>query len=311
MTGQLRFDGRVAIVTGSGGKPSLGRAHALLLAARGASVVVNDIGRSDAPNYQGQASAEAVAEEIRAAGGIALADTNSVATPEGAAAIVQTAIDAFGRLDILVNNAGVSIAAAIDEMTPEHFRLHIDVNLIGPFHTARAAWPHMKAAGYGRIVNITSGSMAGYARQAAYAASKGGLWSLTRTMATEGVPFGIKANAVNPGAFTRMVSATLMDDSPLLQYSKEHLQPELSSPAVAYLAHESCPVSGECIESVGGELFRHYMARTPGFADRDHTIETIATRWEDVMQGASDGLIGLAGHDTSEWKMRPYEGSNA
>ena len=304
----LRFDGRTAIVTGSGGNPSLGRAHAMLLAARGANLVINDIGKSQAPGYAGQASAEAVAAEIRALGGKAVADTHSVADEAGTAAIVQCALDAFGSLDILVNNAGVSIAAAIDEMTPADFRLHIEVNLLGPYYLSRAAWPHMKAAGYGRIVNITSASMAGYAQQAAYAASKGGLWSLTRTLATEGVPFGIKANAVNPGAFTRMVAATLQADSPLLEFSKQNLPPELSSPAVAFLAHESCPVTGECIESVGGDTFRHYMARTAGISDRDHTIETIAQRWDEIMDGASDGLIGLAGHDTSGWKVRPYQG---
>lgn len=305
----LRFDGRTAIITGAGGNPSLGRAHAMLLASRGANVVVNDIGVSKAPNYTGQASADAVAEEIRSLGGKAVADTHSVADEDGAAAIIQTALVSFGSADILVNNAGVSIAAAVDEMTPADFRLHIEVNLLGPYYLSRAAWPHMRAAGYGRIVNITSGSMAGYAQQAAYAASKGGLWSLTRTLATEGVPLGIKANAVNPGAFTRMVAATLQDDSPLLEYSRENLQPELSSPAIAFLAHEDCPVTGECIESVGGELFRHYMARTPGFTDRDHGIETLAARWDEIMAGASDGLIGLAGHDTSGWKVRPYGGS--
>ena len=310
MTEQLRFDGRTAIVTGAGGNPSLGRAHALLLASRGANVVVNDIGRSEAPGYTGTASAEAVAREIRDAGGKAVADSHSVATEEGAAAILQTALDAFGRIDVLVNNAGVSISAPVDVLSPEDFRKHVEVNLLGPYYLSRAAWPHMKQAGYGRIVNITSGSMAGYAQQIAYAASKGGLWSLTRTLATEGMPLGIKANAMNPGAFTRMVAATLEDDSPLLQHSKEHLQPELGSPAVALLAHESCPVTGECIESVGGEVFRHYMARTPGFTDREHTIESLAARWDEVMGGAADGIIGLAGHDTSGWKIRPYKGNS-
>lgn len=305
---QFRFDGRTAIVTGAGGNPSLGRAHALLLASRGAQVVVNDIGRSAAPGYTGTASADAVVEEICAAGGKAVADCNSVATEEGAKAILQTALDAFGGIDIVVNNAGYCVSAPVDQLTPADFRAHVEVNLFGPFYLSRAAWPHMKAAGYGRIVNITSGSIAGYALQAAYAASKGGLWSLTRTLATEGLPLGIKANALNPGAFTRMVAATLEDDSPLLQHAKAHLPPELGSPAVAFLAHEDCPVTGECIESVGGEVFRHYMARTPGWSDRGHTIESLAEHWSEVMDGASDGLIGLAGHDTSEWKVRPYQG---
>ncbi len=307
---ELRFDGQTAIVTGAGGNPSLGRAHAMLLASRGANVVVNDIGRDpESPGYTGTASAETVAEEIRAAGGKAVADTNSVASVEGGAAIIQTALDAFGSVDILVNNAGISIAAPFDMMTPRDFQRHIDINLMGPVWTCRAAWPHMKARGYGRIVNITSGSMTGFASQAAYATSKGGLWSLTRTLAAEGAPFGIRVNSVNPGAFTRMVSATLMESSPLLQFSRENLPPELSSPAVAFLAHESCPVTGECIDSVGGAVQRTYIGQTPGFTDREHTIETIASRWEEVMSDAGASIIGIGSADTSDWHIRPYEGN--
>src|ERR1700741_1882619 len=179
--GELRFDGRTAIVTGAGGNPSLGRAHALLLARRGANVVVNDIGRDpETPGYSGAASAEAVAEEIRALGGRAVADTHSVASEAGGVAIVETALSAFGRIDILVNNAGVSIAAGFEEMTARDFQRHIDVNLMGAVWTCRAAWPHMRRQGYGRIVNTTSGAMAGFAALVAYGTSKGGLWAFTR-----------------------------------------------------------------------------------------------------------------------------------
>ena len=172
---QFRFDGRTAIVTGAGGNPSLGRAHALLLASRGANVVVNDIGSDpEMKGYPGVASAETVAAEIRSAGGKAVADSHSVASQAGAEAIVQTALDAFGSIDILVNNAAISITAPFDVMTPRDFQRHIDINLMGPYFMAHAAWPHMKAAGYGRIVNITSSSMTGYSAQAAYSASKGG-----------------------------------------------------------------------------------------------------------------------------------------
>ena len=139
---QLRFDGRTAIVTGAGGNPSLGRAHALLLAARGANVVVNDIGALPAAlGYPGVASAETVAEEIRALGGKAVADTNSVSSESGGAAIVQTALDAFGSVDILVNNAGICRVVSFEEMTPADFRETIEVNLMGTVHTCRAAWP--------------------------------------------------------------------------------------------------------------------------------------------------------------------------
>jgi NAD(P)-dependent dehydrogenase (short-subunit alcohol dehydrogenase family) len=308
---ELRFDGRTAVVTGAGGNPSLGRAHALLLAARGANVVVNDIGSDpEMKHYPGMASAEAVAEEIRAAGGKAVADTNTVATPEGGAAIVRTALDAFGRVDILINNAAVSIGAPFADMTPHDFQRHIDVNLMGPVWTCRAAWPHMAKAGYGRIVNTTSSSMTGFANQSAYVTSKGGLWSLTRGLAAEGAGCGIKVNAISPGAFTRLVSSMLEDDSPLLLHSKAEMPAELSSPAVVFLAHESCPVSGECIDSAGGEVWRTFIARTLGFSDRAHTIETIAERWDTIMSEAGAETLGIGGFDTSTWKIRPYAGAD-
>lgn len=306
---EFRFDGRTAIVTGAGGNPSLGRAHAMLLAARGANVVVNDIGFDpDVPGYAGRASAETVAEEIRAAGGKAVASTDSVASMEGAGAIIRTALDAFGGLDIIVNNAGIAINAPFDEMTPRDFERHIEINLLGAYYMCKSAWPHFQQARYARIVNITSASMTGFASQAAYAASKGGLWSMTRSLAVEGAPYGIKVNAVSPGAFTRMVAATLEEDSPLLQHSKANLPPELSSPAVAFLCHEDCPVTGECIDSVGGEVQRTFIKRTRGFADRGFTIETVAERWDEVMSEDGATTIGMGDFDTSTWKIKAYSG---
>jgi NAD(P)-dependent dehydrogenase (short-subunit alcohol dehydrogenase family) len=304
---ELRFDGRVAVVTGAGGNPSLGRAHALLLAARGAKVVVNDIGRdTETPGYEGSASAEAVAAEIRALGGEAVADVHSVATEAGAAAVVQTALEAFGGIDILVNNAGLSLAARFDEMTLHDFQRHIEVNLMGSVWTCRAAWPHMRARGYGRIVNTTSGALAGYASLVAYGASKGGLFSLTRALAAEGAALGIRVNAVNPGAFTRMVAAQQEESSPMYQHAQANLPAELVSPVVAFLAHQDCPVTGECIDAVGGEVRRVYLAQTPGISDRELTVETVASRWDEVMAGAADGLIGCGGFDPTTWDLKPY-----
>ena len=306
---EFRFEGRTAIVTGAGGNPSLGRAHALLLGARGANVVVNDIGSDpEMRHYPGAASAEAVAAEIRAAGGKAIANTNSVATPEGAQAIVAAALDAFGSVDILVNNAGISIGAPIDLISPRDIQRHLDINLLGTLWCSRAAWPHMKSVGYGRIVNITSASMTGFADQAAYAASKGGIWSLTRALAAEGAGLGIKVNAVSPGGYTRLVMSTLEEDSPLLAQSRESLPAELSSPAVAFLAHEACPVTGECLDAVGGEVQRCFIGRSAGFNDRDHTIETIAARWDEVMDTNAAATVGLATMDTSGWGLRAYSG---
>lgn len=305
---ELRFDGRTAIVTGAGGNPSLGRAHALLLASRGANVVINDIGSDPAMrNYPGEASAEAVASEIRAAGGRAVASTHSVASVEGAEGIVQTALAAFGGVDILINNAAISVGAPLDVMSAADYERHIAVNLMGTLWCCRAAWPHMKARGYGRIVNTTSSSMTGFALQAAYAASKGGVWALTRTLAAEGAAHGIKVNAISPGAFTRLVSAMLEDDSPLLLAAKEHMPPELSSPAVALLAHEDCPVTGECIDSAGGAVQRTFVARTKGLMDPAQTVETLASRWDEVMDEAGAETVGVGAFDTAEWKIRPYE----
>lgn len=304
---ELRFDGRTAVVTGAGGNPGLGRAHALLLAARGANVVVNDIGELPAAlGYPGVASAESVAEEIRALGGNAVADTHSVASEDGAAAIIQTALDAFGSIDILVNNAGICRVVAFEEMTPHDFRHSIEVNLMGTVATCRAAWPHMKANGYGRIVNISSGSMAGLAWQTAYAAAKAGVFSFTRSLAAEGAANGIKANIVTPGALTRMVFAAQQETSPLIQQGKEQMPPEIVSPAVAFLAHETCPVTGECIESIGGHVRRMYLARTPGFTDPAMTIESLAQRWEEVMAGTDAGLFGHTDMDPREWHIKPY-----
>jgi NAD(P)-dependent dehydrogenase (short-subunit alcohol dehydrogenase family) len=305
---ELRFDGRTAIVTGAGGNPSLGRAHAMLLASRGANVVVNDIGRDpESAHYADSASAERVVEEIRAAGGTAVADTNSIATEAGAEALIRTAIDAFGGVDILVNNAGLSLAAPVEQMSAHDHERHMQINLTGSLLTCRAAWPHMKAKGYGRIVNTASGSFAGYAWLVAYGASKGGVFSMSRALAAEGAPFGIKVNTINPGGFTRMVTAQQFDSSPIVQQARDSFPAEMASPMVGYLAHEECPVTGECFESVGGLVRRVYIAQTKGFFDRDISMEMIRRRWGEVMDGADPAIIPCGDVDTTEWDFRPYK----
>lgn len=307
---QLRFDGRTAIVTGAGGNPSLGRAHAMLLAARGANVVVNDIGVVDPSlGYADAASAEAVAEEIRALGGKAVADTNSVATEEGGAAIVHTALEAFGGIDILVNNAGICRVVSFEEQTLTDFRQIMEVNLMGTVHTCRAAWPHMQAKGYGRIINVTSGSMTGCAWQTAYASAKAAVFSFTRSLAAEGIEHGIKVNSLIPTALTRMIYAAQDEDSAFIAQAKTDFPPEVVSPAVAFLAHEDVPFAGECIESIGGHLKRFYVARTPGFSTRDMTPEIIAQRWGEILDGAADGLSPHDEFDPRVWNPKPYVAS--
>jgi NAD(P)-dependent dehydrogenase (short-subunit alcohol dehydrogenase family) len=308
----LRFDGRTAIVTGAGGNPSMGRAHALLLASRGANVVVNDIGTvPEVTGYAGTASAEAVAEEIRALGGRAVADTHSVASIDGASALVQTALDAFGGADILINNAGVCIMALFDELTTSDFQRHVEVNLLGPAWTCRAAWPHMKAKGYGRIVNIGSGGMSGATYLSAYGASKGGLFSLTRALAAEGAPHGIKANTVHPNAFTRMLASQQKESSPLYITAKAQYPAELVSPVVGYLAHESCQLSGECIDATGGHISRVYLSQTAGFTDTDLTIESLAERLGEVIDHAESAVMSFAVVGPDQWDLKPYKPAGA
>jgi NAD(P)-dependent dehydrogenase (short-subunit alcohol dehydrogenase family) len=304
MMKELRFDGKTAIVTGAGGNPSLGRAHALLLGSRGANVVVNDIDAKHAPSAS---TAKTVAEEIVAAGGKAVHDNNSVATEEGARAIVKTAMDAFGGVDILVNNAGIIYQTAMDEISAADFQRTIDVNLMGPAWMTRAVWKHMQDKGYGRIVNITSGSMLGFALQSAYAASKGGLFSFTRATAAEGERYGIKANAVSPAGFTRMILGGQEEDCPTFQTTKNHMRPEQVSPVVAFLAHEDCPVTGECIDAMGGMVRRTYLATTKGIVDPEITIEKLAEHWDEVLAGASEQLMPHALMDAFKLHSKKYQ----
>jgi NAD(P)-dependent dehydrogenase (short-subunit alcohol dehydrogenase family) len=305
----LRFDGRTAIVTGAGGNPGLGREFARLLAARGANVVVNDIGRDpeSVGYYRDDASADAVVEEIRALGGKAVADTHSVATEDAAAAIVGTAVETFGSVDIIVNNAVVSVLAPFDEMTSRDIRRQIETNLMGPIWMCRAVWPHMRAKRYGRIVNIASGAFTGCSMLSAYGISKGGVFALTRALAAEGSASGIKANTVTPGAFTRGSMGSLAEGTRIYKHFQENLGAELISPVVAYLAHDSCPVSGECIDASGGTVRRLYVAATPGFTDRELTVEKLSERWDEVLAGAAPSIIGCGESQPEIFKRTPGE----
>lgn len=304
---ELRFDGRTAVITGAGGNPGLGRAYALLLAERGANVVVNDIGAvPEVPAYEGIASPEAVAEEIRTLGGKAISDGNDISNERGATALIKTALDAFGRIDILVNNAALCILASFDEISSRHYRRIIETNLMGPVWTSRAAWPHMKAISYGRIVNIGAAVFGGTRLMSAYGVSKGGLFMLSQTLAVEGHAYGIKANTVNPIGFSRMVPALQQEASVLFQQLHRDFPPEVTAPLVAFLAHENCPVSGECFDTAGGRVNRTIIARNEGFMDAGQTVETIATRWGEVMDTASARVMAGVNFDSGKWAVRPY-----
>ena len=273
---ELRFDGRVAIVTGAGGQnPSLGRSHATLLAERGAKVVVNDLGVG--PDGRGVMGANAaqVVDQILAAGGEAIADQHSVADEDGAHSVVATALDTWGQLDILVNNAGVCFMAHFDEISSADIRKIIDVHLMGTLGMCRAAWPHMRAGGYGRIVNTTSGAMFGIENLSIYgAAPRAASSDLTRGLAVEGAESGIKVNALGPAANTTAIRH-FNEPSPFTELMEGHFPTRLVSPAVAYLAHESCELSGANLEAGAGNVGIRVFGQTAGYTDTDLTVEKV------------------------------------
>jgi NAD(P)-dependent dehydrogenase (short-subunit alcohol dehydrogenase family) len=270
----LGFDGKVAIVTGAGG--GLGREHARLLAQRGALVVVNDLGGAVDGTGGSATPAEQVVEEIKAAGGEAVADANSVATPEGGEAIVQTALDAFGRIDIVVNNAGILRDRAFHNMTDDLVQPVLDVHLRGAFNVTRPAWARMREQGYGRVVNTASSAgILGNFGQASYGAAKMGLVGLTQVLAIEGARYDIKANAISPIARTRMTEEVLGN-------LVEFVDPATVSPVVAWLVHEDCPVSGNIYSVGGGRVARFFVGLTPGFLDRTLTPEAVRDHFDEI-----------------------------
>jgi NAD(P)-dependent dehydrogenase (short-subunit alcohol dehydrogenase family) len=268
------FEGRVAIITGAGG--GLGREHALLLASRGAQIVVNDLGGAVDGTGSSAGPAQKVVEEIEALGGAAVADANSVASPEGADAMVKTALDAFGRVDIVINNAGILRDKSFANMTQDLWDAVIGVHLTGAFNVTRAAWAHFREQAYGRVVSTSSAAgIFGNFGQANYGAAKMGIVGLTRVWAQEGAKYNIRANAIAPVARTRMTEDLL---GPLV----EKLDPGLVSPAVAYLASEECPVTGEVYSVGGGRVSRVFIAEGPGYFKKDMTLEDVRDNWETI-----------------------------
>ncbi len=290
---QLRFDGEVALVTGAGG--GLGREHALLLARRGAAVVVNDLG---SPTMGGQdqdsGPAEAVVAEIRAAGGTAIANSDTVADRVGAERMVARALDEFGQLDIVINNAGIIRNRTFLNIGEYELEPVLDVHVKGAFFVTHPAYEHMKARGYGRIVNTSSGSgLFGSFGQSAYAAAKAAIMGFTRTLAIEGERYGIKVNAIAPGALTRMTGDVLGDGSPTAdlfglegQDLANRMGPHQVAPVVAYLANRSCELTGETLSASGGRVGRAFVAVTPGIYDEDLTVEDVAARIGEITDEA-------------------------
>ncbi|MGW4368495.1 SDR family NAD(P)-dependent oxidoreductase [Nocardia takedensis] len=286
---ELRYDGRVAVVTGAG--RGLGREYALLLAARGARVVVNDLGstvRGD--TVEGSPAAEVVAE-IEAAGGTAVANTDSVATAEGGRAIVACALERFGRLDIVIHNAGNVRYGSLRELTHEDFEAVLDVHLRGAFHVVRPAFPVLADAGYGRVVLTSSiGGLYGNKGVANYAVAKAGMIGLSNVIALEGAESGVRSNVIVPAAVTRLADG--LDTS-----AYPPMGPELTAPAVGWLAHESCSVSGEMFVAVAGRVARAYIAETPGVYQPAWTVEQVGERIDEIRDTADSWILPTAtGH---------------
>lgn len=274
----IRFDGRVAIVTGAGS--GLGRSHAKALAARGAKVVVNDLGVDVAGGGTSSKAADAVVAEIKADGGTAVASYDSVSDPASAARIVKTALDAFGTVDILVANAGFLRDKSFEKMDLVDFDAVLRVHLQGTVYVAKAAWPVMKAKNYGRVIVTTSAAgLYGNFGQTNYAAAKAGIVGFMLALKEEGAKHNVLANAIAPVAFTRML-ATIVP-----QQLEQRLRPEVATAGVLYLASEQCQATGCVLEAGDNHFALARLVKTKGVtlgAAEAVTPEAVAARWAEI-----------------------------
>ncbi|GAT05905.1 SDR family NAD(P)-dependent oxidoreductase [Mycolicibacterium fortuitum] len=275
----LRFDERVAVITGAG--RGLGREYALLLASKGAKVVVNDPGGSLSGDGADTAPAQQVVDEITTAGGEAIAVTDSVATVEGGQAIIGKAVERFGRVDILIHNAGTVRRGSLKELTYNDFEAVLDVHLRGAFHLVRPAFPLMCDSGYGRVVLTSSiGGLYGNHEVANYAAAKAGILGLCNVVALEGAADGVLCNAIIPGAVTRMAEGRDTSAYP-------PMGPDLVAPVVGWLAHETCSVTGEYFVAIAGRLARAAVFESPGVYQPSWSMEQVGeqmTRIRDLSE---------------------------
>ncbi|MCV7242242.1 SDR family NAD(P)-dependent oxidoreductase [Mycobacterium mantenii] len=310
-TSELRFDDQVAVITGAGG--GLGRQYALLLASRGARIVVNDIGGSVTGNGSDAAAAGAVADEIRELGGEAVADSHSVTDPEGARSIIDAALNVWGRVDIVINNAGIVGDALFEDMTADRFEPLLDVHLKGACYVTRPAWKVMCEQGYGRILNTCSAAgILGATGMSNYGSAKTGLIGLTRVLAAEAAGRDIKVNAIAPIAYTRMLAhsvdgavrpddadAQVVLDDLVGQYLQK-LDPALVAPVAAFLTHRDCPVSGEIYTVGAGHVSRFFIGRTKGFYSPALSVEDVRDHLNDIRDEAGYTVPGGPGDEMSE-----------
>jgi NAD(P)-dependent dehydrogenase (short-subunit alcohol dehydrogenase family) len=307
----MRFDDQVAVITGAGG--GLGKQYAVLLASRGARVLVNDTGGSVTGSGSNTDAATDVVEEIRRHDGEAIADSNSVTSPAGGEAIIDAALRSWGRVDIVINNAGIVRDAPFEDITADRLEPLLDVHLKGAFYVTRPAWKVMREQHYGRILNTCSAAgLLGAERMSNYGAAKTGLIGLTRVLAAEGADHNIKVNAIAPIAYTRMLahsvggagqqddtSAQAVLDDLVGQYLRK-LDPALVAPVAAFLTHPDCPVSGEIYTVGAGHVARFFIGRTKGFYSPALSIEQVRDHLDEIRDDAHYTVPGGPADEMSE-----------
>jgi NAD(P)-dependent dehydrogenase (short-subunit alcohol dehydrogenase family) len=292
----IRFDGRVAIVTGAGG--GLGQAYAMELARRGASVIVNDVGCDTEGGGGASRPADQTVADIRALGGTAEANYDSVSSPQGGRAIVEAALDHFGKVDIFISNAGILRSSRFDDTPDADVDVVIETNLKGAFHVGRPAFATMKRQGYGRMLFVASASgLFGHPWQAAYAASKAGLLGLSNVLALEGADHGITSNVLLPAALTRLADtvdwgflaecSNVRESMQRLEAAADRTERRLGAewvmPLAVYLVSEACTASHGAYSAVSGRLSRVFVGATPGFAPEGLLgVEQVAEVWPQI-----------------------------
>ena len=298
----IRYDGKVAIVTGAG--QGLGRSHALALAERGARVVVNDLGGAKDGTGGSSEAAKAVVAEIEAAGGEAVANGANVAKFDEVQAMVQQAMDAWGRVDILVNNAGILRDKSFGKGSMEDFRLVLDVHLLGTVYCTKAVWDIMKAQEYGRIVVTTSSSgLYGNFGQANYGSAKMGVIGMMNTLAQEGAKYDIRINALAPTAGTRMTEGLMPEKA------FELLTPETVTPAVLYLVSEDSPAR-TILAAGAGSYAVAKIVETEGrwLPEAEQTPEGIAAHWDEITATAGERALNAGFEQTAKMLTQAAEG---